>query len=286
MSSGRTDGELTPEEEQRVREVREFLGEFVKTAWLFFIECEDNPKPGSFIARANPDPDLVQVLDARIWVDAAGDFFLSVAQELHGAIHRYAPYTTLRGAMEWDARACWLLDPDVEDKIKLGRALTFRARSLYEMKRLRLPPEFKSHDQNYIERMKRVTDSGTRWGLEAKNLDSHRVCFVPTPGPTAMIRCLLAEPSDRNFDLTVGEQSYGELSARAHGAGWAATSGVTPVALRNDLQTWTLSQIDLSEFLRLLGISVALHDKAIRRVALAAGLDGSVWEARRGPMPW
>jgi len=67
----------------------------------------------------------VLVLDAALWIDAAGDFLLTLVKEFQqGAIHRFSPYTSLRGALECDAWACWLLDPDAEDKVRVGRALT------------------------------------------------------------------------------------------------------------------------------------------------------------------
>jgi hypothetical protein len=285
MSGSANGGELTPLEVERVQVVVTFLRQFVPTAWGFFMECQNSPQPGSFVARAKQDADLVLVLDAGIWIDAAGDFLLSVAEEFqYGEIHRYAPYTTVRGALEWDARACWLLDPDVEDRVKVGRALTLRARSLFEMRRLRLPSG--THQQNYVDRIKRVTAAAERWGLKARQLETFLVSFVPTPGPTALIRCLLPEQSNGNAELTVGEQTYGELSARAHGTTWAAVGGAIPVARLNEFQSLARSELDVGEYLRLLGIVVSLHDKAIRRVALAAGLDGGVWDQRRGHIPW
>jgi hypothetical protein len=286
MAGTPSNGELTPEEAQRAQEAITFLNEFVPTAWAFFRESLNSPLADSFVARAKKDADLVLVLDAALWIDAAGDFLLTLVKEFqHGEIHRFSPYTSLRGALECDAWACWLLDPDSEDRVRLGRALTLRARSLFETKRLRLPFGATGHSQNYKDRMERVTAAAQRWGLEAHQPDSGRISFISTPGPTALIRCLLPEQSTRNRELTVGEQTYGELSARAHGTPWAMVSNTTPVERLNEFQTLARSELDVFEFIRLLGVIVSLHDKAIRRVAVASGVDAGVWDGRRGAIP-
>ena len=280
-------GEMTPEEAQRAQAVVTFLNQLVPVGWAFFVECHKAPAEGSFLERAKKDSDLVLVLDAALWIDAAGDFFLTLVEEFqYGQIHRFAPYTSLRGALECDAWACWLLDPDAEDKVRVGRALTLRARSLFEMKRLRLPPGATDHSKNLKERMERVTAAAERWGLRAHQPDSGRISFVPTPGATALIRCLLPDQSPLNRELSVGEQTYGELSARAHGTPWAMVSGTTPVEKLGEFQTLARSELDVLEFIRLLGVVVSLHDKVLRRVAVVAGVDSVVWDSRRGPIPW
>jgi hypothetical protein len=283
MSDGPARGEMSPEEVERGQAVVTFLNQFVPSAWTFFRECHKSPGPDSFIARAKKDPDLVQVLDAALWLDAAGDFLLAVLQLFthKDGVLRFSPYTSARGALEADAWACWLLDPDANDKERIGRALSLRARGLFEMKRLRFVS-----DKHYAERINRVIEAGQRWGLELRNRDSWRLSFVQTPGPTALIRCLLPEQSTRNRELTDGEQTYGELSARSHGTTWALLSGISPIEKVDEFQTTGLSEIDVLEFIRLLGIVVSLHDKAVRRVAIASGVDPSVWETRRGELPW
>ncbi len=138
---------MTPEEAQRAQEVMTFLNDFVPTAWAFFRECQNNPRSDSFVARAKQDADLVLVLDAALWVDAAGDFFLTVVKDFEHGAHRFSPYTSIRAALECGAWACWLLDPDAEDRVRVGRALTLRARCLFEIKRLRLPFGAIDHSQ-------------------------------------------------------------------------------------------------------------------------------------------
>jgi len=274
---------MTPEEAQRAQAAVTFLNHFVPSAWAFFRECHKSPSPDSFFARAKRDPDLVLVLDAALWLDAAGDFLVAVLQLFthKDGVLRFSPYASVRGALEADAWACWLLDPEADDKEGIGRALSLRAQGLFEMKRLRL-----ASGQHYDDRIKRVTEAGQRWGLQPRQRHDGRLSFVQTPGPTALIRCLLPEQSSRNRELTVGEQTYGELSARSHGTTWALLSGTSPIERLDEFQTTVLSEIDVLEFVRLLGIVVLLHDKAVRRVAIASGVDRSVWETRPGALPW
>jgi hypothetical protein len=45
-----------------------------------------------------------------------------------------------------------------------------------------------------------------------------------------------------------------------------------------------VTQLDVVEFVRLLGIVVSLHDEAMRRIATLAGRND--WEQVRGTVPW
>src|SRR5260370_40903962 len=109
---GAQPGEMTPEEAQRAQEVMTFLNDFVPTAWAFFRECQNNPRSDSFVARAKQDADLVLVLDAALWVDAAGAFFLTGVKDFEHGRHRFSPYTSMRAALECGAVACLRPDPD------------------------------------------------------------------------------------------------------------------------------------------------------------------------------
>jgi hypothetical protein len=45
-----------------------------------------------------------------------------------------------------------------------------------------------------------------------------------------------------------------------------------------------VTQLDVVEFVRLLGIVVSLHDEAMKRIATLAGRND--WEEVRGTVPW
>src|SRR5439155_1598807 len=72
----------------------------------------------------------------------------------------YAPYTLVRGAIEADAWACWLLDTQLTPRERLARALTIRAFSLRELYRL-------GETRQDSERIKQVSDVANKHRLDA-----------------------------------------------------------------------------------------------------------------------
>ncbi len=104
-------GGLTAEEAQRLEEATRFLQRFVPQAWAYFHECQQNPTPGSFIARASRHRDLVNVLNVSLLLDAAGDHLTTIVNQVErGLLPRFSLYTVVLGALEADAWVCWLLD--------------------------------------------------------------------------------------------------------------------------------------------------------------------------------
>ena len=278
---------MTADEEDRANVAINFLNRFVRIAWEYFLDRRENAAPASVVARAKGNGDLVLVLDAGLFLEAAADHFQTVVNVfVHGPIPRYSLYTVIRGALEADALACWLLDTTVDDTERLGRALTFRASNLFEVKRMGLAPSGKTPVAHYDERIKRVVAAAKRWNLEPKTRKDGLVTFVQTPGHTALLRQLLPEKSSENKDLTVGEHTYAALSARAHGTQWALLNNATVVARLDQHQNIAAIEVDVLEVISLLGVAVSLHDEAIKRMAILSGVESTAWEARRGPMPW
>lgn len=283
---------MTPEEQVHAQIGINFLHQFVLEASAFFFECQENPKPRSVVARAKRSPDLVQILDATLVHDAASDHFKTIVNEfVNGPLPRFSPYTVVRSALEADAWVCWMLEPSLDDTERLGRALTLRSKSLFEMKRLGLPPKKRlpprtTSTSHYNKRMKRVLASGKRWKLAAKTDKNGLVTFVGVPHVTPLLRSLLPEDFAKNRKLTVGDQVYGELSARAHGTTWSLLSNITRVARLNQFQQLGYSELDVVEFIRLLGVAIHLHDRATTTMAALAGIEPDVWPDRRGDIPW
>ena len=276
---------MSDEEERRSNEAINYLNRFVPAAWAYFLDCREKPVPSSVIARARADRDLVMVLDAALFLESAADHFTTLINVfIHGPMPRYALYTVIRGAVESDAWTNWLLDTSIEDKERVGRALTLRASNLYEVKRMGLHPAGGSPDQHYDNRMKSVVEAGQRWGLQPITHKDGRMVFVPMPRITALLRHLLPEPSDQNSDLTVGEHTYAALSARAHATPWALVNNAKP-ASKDDYQTLAYVEVDVLELIRLLGVAVRLHDEAIRRIATLSSRPEAEWISSRGAMP-
>jgi len=287
MSSHPALGVMTAEEEDRANVALNFLNRYVPMAWNHFLYCRENAALKSVVARARANRDLVLVLDAALFLEAAADHYTTLINVfVHGPIPRYALYTVVRGALEADAWACWLLDTSIDDPERVGRALTLRASNLFEVRRMGLHPVGASPGEHYNRRIKRVIEAGERWHLAPKTHKDGHIAFVPAPRITALIRSLLPEPSKKNKDMTVGEHTYAALSARAHGTQWSLISKATPVNHADDYQTLAYVEVDVLELIRLLGIAVSLHDEAVKRMAILSSKPESDWIARRGTMPW
>lgn len=289
---------LSTQEAMRAQVTIGFLGDFVQKGWQFWLECLDKPGRGSFIASAKRDRALSQALDVSLLLGDANDHFLDVVDEFsQGFLPAFALYAVVRGAFEADAWACWLADPYLNDGQRLARALTIRADSLFEMRRLGLPPKSilplgVTSARHYAKRIRRVISAGRRWSLVPKVHKDGRVAFVDLPKVTPLLSTLLptevARIRHRNKvkRLTLGERTYGELSARAHATSWALLSNVASVRRVDKYRQFGQLNLDVLEFIRLLGVAVSLHDEALKRLALWAGQQPAAWEDRRGAIPW
>jgi hypothetical protein len=289
---------LSGQEAMRAQVTIGFLGHFVKSGWQFWLECLDKPARGSFIARAKRSRALSQALDVSLLLADANDHFLDVVDEFtQGYLPSFALYAVVRGALEADARACWLAEPGLTDRERLARALTLRADSLFEMRRLGLPPKSKlppglTSAGHYTKRIRRVVATGSRWKLVAKKHKDGRVSFVDLPKVTPLLVTLLPTEvakiryGNKVKRLTLGERTYGELSARAHATSWALLSNVASKRRLDSFRQYGEVNLDVLELIRLLGVAVSLHDEALQRLALWAGRQRQAWESMRGSIPW
>ena len=298
LVSAHVAGDLTRKEQQQAQIAIAFVDRFVRQGWQFWLECLEKPKRGSLIARAKRSRDLSQVLDVSLLLGDANDHFLDIVDEFtQGYLPSFALYAVVRGALEADAWACWLAEPNLSDGERLARALTLRADSLFEMRRLDLPPKSNlppgtTSAAHYARRLKRVLSAAKRWNLMAKRHRDGRVTFVDLPKVTQLLSRLLPTQvakiryGNKVRPLTLGERSYGELSARAHATSWALLSNVTSVKRNSKYQQFGEFSLDVLELIRLLAVAVNLHDMALMRLAPWAGAQPAAWGSRRGPMPW
>jgi hypothetical protein len=291
-------GQMSTEEARRAQIAIGFLSHFVPEGWRFWLDCLEKPARGSFVARAKRTQGLSQVLDVSLLLADANDHFLDVVDEFtQGYLPNFALYAVVRGAFEADAWACWLAAPGLIDKERLARVLTLRAGSLFEMRRLALPPTSKlrpglSSAGHYRKRIKRVIAAGRRQELSPMSHKDGRLVFVELPKVTPLLRSLLPRPvikvryGNQVKPLTLGERTYGELSARAHATFWGLMSNVTAARRIGKFQKMGVTELDVLDFIRLLGTAVGLHNEAIKRVGMLAGLDPAIWDARRGEIPF
>lgn len=279
--------QLTPEEEECAGRVIRLLKPYVEQAWAFFLECTANPAPTSAISRAKRNKDLILTLDASLPLSAAGDHFITVANVFAGIpIPRYSLFSVVRSALENDARACWLLDPAIDDTHRLARTLTDRSGSLFEYRRIGKKIGTRTPAQNYAWRIKRCLSAARRWKIVHNRYQDGRIVFAVRPKITNLIADLLPATSPINKKMTVGQHTYAALSARAHGDPWALLGQPVSLVKVNKRQGGAVVSADLVELCRLLGVALQLHDEAIKRIAILAGVDPTVWERQRGTWVW
>jgi len=75
MSSHPALGVMTAEEEDRANVALNFLNRYVPMAWNHFLYCRENAALKSVVARAKANRDLVLVLDAALFLEAAADHY-------------------------------------------------------------------------------------------------------------------------------------------------------------------------------------------------------------------
>jgi hypothetical protein len=273
---------MSLEEQERANIAINFLNRYVPTARQFFFSCYEEPKPGSTVARARTNRDLVLTLDATLILEGAIDHYQAIVNEFTcGPVPRYALYTIIRGALEADAWACWLLDPAINESELLARALTQRASNLLEVRRMGIT-------KNYKKQTAAILAIAKRWKLAPRtNRETGDLLgFVPRPKVTHLLQQLLPDVSPSTNNLTLGEHSYAALSARAHATPWGLLHNVTVVEPSAAPVSTVALTVDVMEVIRLLGVAVRLHEEATRRMATLAGLEPALWESRRGPLPW
>ena len=279
-------GEMTPEEQRVARITLVHLQLYVAAASAFFAEARDRPRPGSALASLMADKDLMQpVYLAGMYLEVARDHFGSVmwAFTPPAEVARYSVYTLVRGALEADAWACWLLDPGLSSTERLARSLTLRALDLREVRRLDVADE--DSEWSYEDRVSAIEVTAARHHLQAQRNKHGEVFAVGARKPemVALLDELLPEPYTGPNAQPLGSRSYGLLSARAHGNPWAVLHNVKRAGRLGPHVAVAEVEVDVLEFMRLLRVALRLHSEAMNRTALLNGQDPSDWEKLRGP---
>jgi len=247
------------------------------------------PRVGSIAESSLRDKDLMEpIYLAGMYLHVALDHYLTLqsmfipAQVPEGAptqeLRNYAPYTIVRGAFEADAWACWLLDSQVDAAQRLARALTLRAENLRGLLHL-------GETDNYGPRASRLVEVATANGLAARRNRDGEVIDVGVRRPlmTALLDELLPMTTSDTKGHPLGSHTYGLLSARTHGNPWAVLHNARARGLIGPHAAVAEVVIDVVELMRLLSISLRLHNEAMGRTAILNGQDPADWEKLRGP---
>ncbi len=193
-------------------------------------------------------------------------------------LRNYSPYTIVRGALEADAWACWLLDPALGPDQRLARAMTVRALNLREVRRLGLASD-------YDDRIARVSAVANRYNLVQKQNAEGELVWVgeARPNVTDLLNELLPERSSETNGETLGWHTYSLLSARAHGIPWAVLHKAKSIGPMGPHAAIAEVMIDVVDLMRLLSIALRLHSEALSRAGRLDGREPGEWETRRGP---
>jgi len=284
-----TPGQLTPEELRITGVTMAYLHWCTMKGSAFFSEMLTAPRVGSIAESSLRDKDLMEpIYLAGMYLHVALDHYLTLqsmfipAQVPEGApsqeLRNYAPYTIVRGAFEADAWACWLLDSQVDAAQRLARALTLRAENLRDLLHL-------GETDNYGPRASRLVEVATANGLAARRNRDGEVIDVGVRRPlmTALLDELLPMTTSDTKGHPLGSHTYGLLSARTHGNPWAVLHNARARGLIGPHAAVAEVVIDVVELMRLLSISLRLHNEAMGRTAILNGQDPADWEKLRGP---
>lgn len=287
--------DLSPIEQRFAGVTLAYLHRCTSVGADYFEELLARPREGSVVDMSLRDGDLMEPFYlAGMYLHVAVDHYFSLqamftpTQVPPGApvpvLRNYAPYTIVRAAMEADAWACWLLDPEQDPRQRLARAMTIRALNVREVRRLGLVSE-RGERINYVARIARVSAVAARHNLPERANNEGELVWVgsPPPNTTELLSSLLTETSEDTNGEPLGWHAYSLLSARAHGDPWAVLHKAKRIGTISDHAAIAEIVIDVVELMRLASISLRLHSEAIRRAAVLDGRDPADWENRRGP---
>jgi hypothetical protein len=278
-------GQMTPKEKHIAAVTLDYLLRCLKAGSSFFAEVRDRPRVGSAMD-VIADKDLMEpILLAGMYLEVARDHFDAVLWAFMppAEVSKYAPYTLVRGALEADAWACWLLDTRLTPAERLARSLTVRALNIREVRRLDLAGDHP--DWSYGKRIGQVKAVAARHQLpELTNKEGDLYAVGRRrPEMVEVLDELLPEPNVGPNAQPLGSRTYGLLSARAHGNPWAVLHNVKLAERIGPHSAAAEVELDVVEFMRLLRVALRLHSEAMCRIAILNGQGPADWEKLRGP---
>lgn len=276
---------MTPQEQRIAAATLDYLLRSLKGGSTFFADARDRPQVGTAMEALLADKDLMEpILLAGMYLEVARDHYGAVLWAFvpPAEVPKYAPYTLVRGALEANAWACWLLDTSLTPAERLARSLTVRALNIREVRRLDLADD---HPDYYGKRIGQVKAVAARHQLpELTNKEGDLFAVGGRrPEMVALLDQLLPDQNVGPNAQPLGSRTYGLLSARAHGNPWAVLHNVKRAEQIGPHSAAAEVELDVVEFMRLLRVAIRLHSEAMCRIAILNGQDPADWEKLRGP---
>lgn len=145
-------------------------------------------------------------------VEGAGDHLFSLAKALTEPAQSIAPWTLARAVLESSALSCWLLDPNIDSHLRVGRSLALRYEGFIQQKNFGRAAGQTDGISKVNTRIEDVEAMAEKLGYtKLKTEDGKRTGIGQVmPSVTEIIRDTLDE-----------EANYRLFSAMAHAHQWA-----------------------------------------------------------------
>lgn len=200
-----------------VASAREILLDFHNGIGDYINGCGNLPVAGSPAigeVAAWPDVEDVRTVYGQVamLVETAGDQITGFVKLVTEPVETMAPWSTVRACLEASALGCWLLDPAIDVKERVGRSIALRFEGLLQQRKWAVSADHPvDHVNSRIDEMIIEAEPYNILPIRAGN----RVLGLgrQMPAATEMIRDYLNE-----------EAMYRLLSAVAHGHHWAVST--------------------------------------------------------------
>ncbi len=159
------------------------------------------------------DPGLVTTAynDGDILTEVVADQLIAFAKTISEPMQTIAPYTCVRSLLEASAIGCWLLDPQIDVRTRVGRSLAFRFEGMTQREKYWRSTGDKQTTNVAASRIEQAEQRALKLGFPQFQKDG-RISGIgqKMPSTTDLIRDVLHE-----------DQTYRLLSAVAHAHPWA-----------------------------------------------------------------
>ena len=163
--------------------------------------------------------------NGKMSMESAADHLMSFADLLIEPVKTVAPWTCVRASLEASALACWLLDPSVDVKTRVGRNYAYRYNGFKEQLKFSREVKNQSEIDRALLRMDSAKSEAVSLGYLLVNDKNGKIIGIDQKMP--FIIDLIEMTLNRKSD-------YRLLSAVAHGHIWATHQvGFSQVEIEN-----------------------------------------------------
>ena len=193
-----------------------------------------------------------------------------------GQLPTYSLYTLLRAAAEAVVKCAYLLDPDIDEKARLARALNVRWDNLDEQNKL--TPDLKLFAARIAELEERATRNGIT--VFRKNADAPATDFGERrPSEVALFSRYLKSDSDQaKSRQPVGEMVYRFLSGHVHSMVWVKISNAQVMETTEPGILSVELDMQFDWLAAMLWMVLRLQVENIRGLLRLSGYPGLVWD--------